>query len=117
MLNNVITLDQVEDPFEMISEVDIRDMKEDQGIDDILNERGARYGTFTGHAAITQGLKAVISASPNWATMDVDMRECVDMLAHKLGRILNGDPTYLDSWIDIVGYTQLVVDRLNGKVR
>jgi hypothetical protein len=25
---------------------------------------------------------------------------------------LNGDPSYADSWVDIVGYTQLVVDRL-----
>ena len=35
------------------------------------------------------------------------------MIAHKIGRILNGDPNYLDSWIDIVGYAQLIVDRLH----
>ena len=27
---------------------------------------------------------------------------------HKIGRILNGDPDYQDSWTDIIGYTRLV---------
>lgn len=34
------------------------------------------------------------------------------MIAHKIGRILNGDPNYADSWIDIAGYAKLVADRL-----
>ena len=35
------------------------------------------------------------------------------MIFHKLARIANGDPTYIDSWTDIAGYAQLVVDDLN----
>ena len=34
------------------------------------------------------------------------------MILHKLARIVNGDANYIDSWRDIVGYTQLVVDEL-----
>jgi len=34
------------------------------------------------------------------------------MVAHKLGRIVNGDPNYVDSWTDIIGYTRLVEKRL-----
>ena len=30
------------------------------------------------------------------------------MIAHKMGRILNGDPSYIDSWTDIVGYAKLI---------
>jgi hypothetical protein len=37
------------------------------------------------------------------------------MICHKLGRIVNGDPNYADSWIDIAGYAKLVADRLEGK--
>ena len=37
------------------------------------------------------------------------------MMQHKIGRILNGDPAYLDSWVDIVGYTQLVVNELESQ--
>jgi hypothetical protein len=27
--------------------------------------------------------------------------------------LLNGDPYYADSWVDIAGYAQLVANRLN----
>ena len=32
------------------------------------------------------------------------------MILHKLARILNGDPNYVDSWHDIAGYAILVED-------
>ena len=34
------------------------------------------------------------------------------MIAHKLGRIVNGAPEYKDSWTDIIGYTRLVEETL-----
>ena len=34
------------------------------------------------------------------------------MICHKIGRIINGDANYEDSWRDIAGYAQLVADRL-----
>ena len=84
-------------------------------IQDILQERGSRYGSFSRHAFITQNLKDAMKNSPNWDNLNVSQKETLEMVAHKIGRILNGDPNYLDSWVDIVGYTQLVVDQLNGK--
>ena len=36
------------------------------------------------------------------------------MIAHKIGRIINGDPDYDDSWADIAGYAKLVSDRLQA---
>jgi hypothetical protein len=39
------------------------------------------------------------------------------MIAHKIGRIVNGDPRYADSWVDIAGYAKLVADRLEGDKR
>lgn len=86
-----------------------------QTIEEVLQERGSRYGSFSGHAVITQGLKNGMMASPNWNRLSSSQKEALEMVAHKIGRILNGDPNYLDSWVDIVGYTQLVVDQLNGK--
>lgn len=81
-------------------------------VDAMLAERGSRYGSFNGHALITQQLKEIMQTSPNWKRMAYDQKEALDMLAHKIGRILNGDPDYLDSWDDIIGYTKLVTDRL-----
>jgi hypothetical protein len=86
-------------------------------LDAVLNERGSRYGSFIKHAVITQRLKAVMSDTDNWIALNDDMVEALEMIAHKIGRILNGDPAYADSWVDIAGYAQLVADRLNGKVR
>lgn len=83
-----------------------------KGIGQTLEERGSRYGSFDEHARITQNIKAAMRDSPNWETLTPSMRESLEMLAHKAGRILNGDPTYHDSWHDIIGYTKLVADTL-----
>lgn len=85
-----------------------------EGIDAVLAERGSRYGKFTGHAKITQDLKLVMKNTGNWGKLANDQKEALEMVAHKIGRILNGDPNYDDSWIDIGGYTKLVADRLTS---
>lgn len=77
-----------------------------------LAERGSRYGSFDEHARITQNIKRAMADSPNWAKLSDDKKESLEMLAHKVGRILNGDPEYHDSWHDIIGYTKLVADKL-----
>lgn len=82
----------------------------------ILRERGDRYGSFDSHARITYGIKGVMQASPNWVggKLSYSQREALDMVAHKIGRILNGDPNYIDSWRDLCGYSQLIVNELMG---
>lgn len=77
-----------------------------------LNERGSRYGDFAGHARITQGIKQVFVDSPKWRILTPSQKEALDMVAHKIGRILNGDPNYGDSWHDIAGYATLVEQEL-----
>lgn len=78
-----------------------------------LNARNERYGTFSVQAAISQTLKSFMRQSPNWDSLDPDMAEALDMIQHKIARILNGDPRYADSWHDIAGYATLVDKRLN----
>jgi hypothetical protein len=88
-------------------------------VDDILDQRGNRYGKFIGHAQISQELKEVIGvhlANRN-KMLDYDQLEALDMICHKIARIVNGDPNYSDSWIDIAGYAKLVADRLDGSER
>lgn len=86
-----------------------------ESISDTLEERGKRYGPFKGHAAITQLIKDDMKARGGWARLSDSQKEALEMIAHKIGRILNGDPNYDDSWVDIAGYAQLIVDQLNGK--
>lgn len=83
-------------------------------ISNILEERGSRYGSFIGHSVITQKLKRCMASTPKWEELDMDMKESLEMIAHKIGRILNGDPKYADSWVDIAGYSKLVADRLES---
>jgi hypothetical protein len=88
-------------------------------IDEILDERGKRYGKFKDHATISQTLKHVVygAAAEQSTKLANDQVEALDMICHKIARILNGDPNYADSWIDIAGYAQLVADRLQGNER
>lgn len=80
-------------------------------IEQTLAERGKRYGDFRSHACITQAIKKVINDNGG-SQLEPMHREALDMIAHKIGRILNGDPNYADSWVDISGYATLVVQRL-----
>lgn len=83
-----------------------------EAIDKTLHERGTRYGSFSGHADVSQRIKAAMATGRNWNTISPDKREALEMIAHKVARILNGDPEYHDSWHDIIGYTKLVADTL-----
>ncbi len=97
-------------------------MTQDNSIDKILEERGKRYGDFADHALITQRLKTAMkgfsrkgeSVCP-WNSLRDMQQEALEMIAHKIGRILNGDPDYADSWDDIAGYAKLVADRVRVK--
>lgn len=92
-------------------------------IDNTLAERGKRYGRFKIHADITQALKLLMrgESTPipvyktNWNDLNNSQKEALEMIAHKIGRILNGDPTYADSWTDIAGYARLIeIELING---
>jgi hypothetical protein len=88
-------------------------------VDAILDERGKRYGTFAGHAAISQLLKMCLDTElkARNKTLRASQREALDMICHKIARIINGDADYSDSWIDIAGYAKLVADELEGVER
>lgn len=77
----------------------------------LLTERGKTHGNFTEHARITQNLKAMMMGEPTYMSLTAPMRESLEMIAHKIGRILAGDPDLRDHWDDIAGYAKLVAER------
>jgi hypothetical protein len=83
-----------------------------KNVTDTLAERGERYGRFEDHARISQALKTIIFDAQPRHDMDDDMIEALEMVAHKLARICNGNPYYADNWTDIAGYAELVAERL-----
>lgn len=50
--------------------------------------------------------------APSWWITTAMQREALEMIAHKIARIVNGDPGYLDNWNDLAGYAQLVAQEL-----
>lgn len=89
-------------------------------IEKTLEERGKRYGTFKSHAMITQDLKRIvrraIKTKYNYLMTNSQI-EALDMIMHKVGRILAGDPNYADTWHDIAGYATLIEKELTGEIK
>ena len=77
-----------------------------------LNERAATHGFFAINSRIAQQLKDLIRNQDSYEKLTYAQRESLDMIMHKVSRILSGDPKFIDSWRDIAGYAQLVVDEL-----
>lgn len=93
-------------------------MYEDE-VDATLDARAVDYGLFLEGAEVMQMLKRVVQAALNNRdkTLAHDQAEAMDMIIHKIGRIVNGNPDVVDHWLDIAGYAKLVADRLEGRIR
>ena len=89
--------------------------EENNAIRSVLNQREKNYGDYSDVSDTSQRIKNVLRQNPNWDELFQFQRESLDMIANKIARIVNGNNEYADSWIDIVGYAQLVVDRLEDK--
>lgn len=82
-----------------------------ESITDTLAQRGSTYGDFREQGRITQNLKRAMQDSPNWHKLPGYMKEGLDMIQHKISRMLNGDPLYDDNIHDLIGYAVLMQDR------
>ena len=88
-------------------------------VDGILNDRAKDYGKFIEGAEIMQMLKRIVHnyIEARGTQLAFDQREALDMIMHKVGRIINGNPDKIDTWSDVAGYATLVADRLEGNAR
>jgi len=110
----------VELPQEVPAEMTWTATANDQGeIVALLTERGHEYGPFRDGAALMQGMKRLMAdhARAHDKTFSDDQWEALEMIVHKIGRIVNGNPDKVDHWKDIAGYAMLVADRLEGTAR
>lgn len=81
-------------------------------VQQILTERRSQHGDFTDHARVTQSLKNVVRVEHGFERLTNVQVEAIDMILHKIGRILAGDPNHHDHWDDIAGYATLVSQRI-----
>lgn len=88
-------------------------------VDATLDARAVNYGKFKDGAALMQSLKRSLAehAAKHGKSFADDQWEALEMIVHKMGRIVNGNPDVVDHWVDIAGYATLVADRLQGNAR
>ncbi len=81
-------------------------------VEDILNERENTHGDFRETARIAQALKRVIIHARQGRQLDAAAAEALDMIATKIARILSGNASEPDHWVDLSGYSMLIARRL-----
>jgi methyl coenzyme M reductase alpha subunit len=86
--------------------------KESVSIGNVLDARKG-YGDYEKNAVIMQGMKDAMRSHDEWDMLDDPTKEALEMIVHKVGRIVGGDPYYVDSWVDIQGYAQLIINKIN----
>lgn len=86
-----------------------------QDIETTLEERGSQYGKFVDGARIMQELKITMMNTDGWNNLSYAQQESLEMIAHKIGRILNGNPNLRDHWHDLAGYSTLIVKIIDGE--
>lgn len=82
------------------------------GINCILKERNKSHGNYKLQSALADNLREVMYSSENWYSLTSIQRDALLMIIHKISRVLSGDPNHKDSWMDISGYSTLVVNDL-----
>jgi len=80
-------------------------------VKDILEQRQETHGEFSEGAKFAQVYKAALRQTNGWNQLSYSKKESMDMVIHKLARICVGDFKWLDSWYDVIGYSQLIVNQ------
>jgi hypothetical protein len=85
-------------------------------VDKVLDARADQYGSFMQGADIAVRIKGIMHNAIARKDMHLfpDQLLALDMIAVKISRIVNGNASHRDSWLDIAGYAKLVADRLGG---
>lgn len=80
--------------------------------DALLETKQSTHGEYAEHARATQHTMRLWEAERNWPTLSNMQKETLHMIAHKVGRILTGNPDVEDHWDDIAGYARLISQRI-----
>lgn len=86
-------------------------------VNKVLEERGECYGKFHKVAKThNELLDIVMQASyreySNTSNLNYEQQTALNMICMKIARIVNGNPSHLDNWVDIAGYATLVANSM-----
>ncbi|MDH5645268.1 MAG: DUF6378 domain-containing protein [Candidatus Heimdallarchaeota archaeon] len=77
-------------------------------IDETIKIREKDYGKFENNAVISQKLKEVAREGKTYSKLSFQKKEALDMIFHKIARLVSGDGERKDTLHDIVGYAKLL---------
>ena len=80
----------------------------------VIEERSKVYGDFKDIAEVSQKIKDMYYLN-NAQELDPVINEGMDMIIHKLSRVICGGSRYIDNIRDIQGYCQLIIDYLENQ--
>lgn len=83
---------------------------------ELLAERQKTHGEYGEHARCTQSILRVLQAERGYPMLSDTQKETLHMIAHKMGRIVTGNPDVEDHWDDIAGYAVLISQRLRQPI-
>lgn len=82
----------------------------------LIDSRQGTHGEFMENSRATWEIMRVLQAERNWAVLPDNMKHAMYMIAHKMARIVAGNPEERDHWMDIAGYATLVEQRIEKPV-
>ena len=81
----------------------------------LVADRKTKHGDFNDHARISQALTMAMvlgAGAKKWGSLSDTQREGLEMIQHKVGRILAGNADLAEHWEDIEGYARITRERL-----
>lgn len=70
-----------------------------------IPNRDEQHGGIEAVGTVCQRMKIAMRAGQNWPLLTPGEQEALDMIAHKIARILSGaDPHDPQHWEDVAGY-------------
>lgn len=114
-LEQIKQLEKLMDKVEKLTD----GMKKEKDTNDLITERASTHGDFELNTEFMQDIKGNMrhKTGSKFGDLEAYQQEALDMIVHKIGRILFGDPTTVDHWDDIAGYAKLVSSLLSKNQR
>lgn len=85
----------------------------EEEVTNVVIARDSSYGGFSGIAETCQAMKDLARKCPSWQSLNSSEKEGIDMILHKITRILYSPKKIRDSWVDIGGYVRATLQAMD----
>lgn len=86
----------------------------EEEVKNVVISRDSSYGGFSGISTTCQSFKEIARNCPSWEQLTPCEREGLEMILHKITRILYSPNKIRDSWVDIGGYVRATLQALDS---